>query len=166
MRTRGIASWVAVCAVALCAGVSAAVALGAPPPPPPPPTSTTPPPTTTSTPPPTSTYTPPPSSSVAPPPTSKATTTHHKKHHKKHQPNGGQTTPASTPTTPAVTGLAIGATTVQHAGSNVPHVALVASIVAGGAILFSALVLAGLLAFARGRRGGPRGPEGGTITIR
>jgi hypothetical protein len=42
----------------------------------------------------------------------------------------------------------------------------VASIVAGGAILFSALVLAGLLTFARGRRGGPRGPDGGTITIR
>jgi hypothetical protein len=42
----------------------------------------------------------------------------------------------------------------------------VASIIAGGAILFSALVLAGVLAFARGRRGGPRSPEGGTISIR
>jgi hypothetical protein len=57
-------------------------------------------------------------------------------------------------------------TTVKHAASTIPHIALVASIVAGGAILLSALVLAGLLAFARGRRGGPRGPEGGTITIR
>jgi hypothetical protein len=161
MSKRGTASWVAVCAVALCAGVSAAVALGATPPPPPPP------PTSTSTPPPTSTSTPPPSSSTAPPPTSTATTPHHKKHHKKHQTNGGQTTPvASTPTVPAQTGLASGTATIQHAGSNIPHIALVASIVAGGAILFSALVLAGLLAFARGRRGGPRGPEGGTITIR
>jgi hypothetical protein len=64
------------------------------------------------------------------------------------------------------TGLAAAATTVGHAGSSIPHIALVASIVAGGAILFSALVLAGLLTFARGRRGGPRGPDGGTITIR
>jgi hypothetical protein len=149
--------------VALCAGVSAAVALGAPPPPPPP-TSSTPPPTT-STPPPTSTSTPPPSSSTAPPPTSAASTPHHRKHHKKRRLSGGQTSPTSTPI-PTQTGLAIGATAIQHAGSGIPHLALVASIIAGGAILFSALVLAGVLAFARGRRGGPRSPEGGTISIR
>jgi hypothetical protein len=38
--------------------------------------------------------------------------------------------------------------------------------IAGGATLFGALVLAAVLAVARGRRGGPRGPEGGHIIIR
>jgi hypothetical protein len=51
-------------------------------------------------------------------------------------------------------------------GSTIPHVALVASIIAGGATVFGALVLAAVLAVVRSRRGGPRGPEGGHIIIR
>jgi len=51
-------------------------------------------------------------------------------------------------------------------GSTIPHVALVASIIAGGATVFGALVLAAVLAVVRSRRGGPRGPEDGHIIIR
>jgi hypothetical protein len=42
----------------------------------------------------------------------------------------------------------------------------VASIIAGGATVFGALVLAAVLAVIRSRSGGPRGPEGGHIIIR
>jgi len=54
---------------------------------------------------------------------------------------------------------------VTH-GSTIPHVALVASVIAGGATVFAALVLAAVLAVMRGRSGGPKGPEGGHIIIR
>jgi hypothetical protein len=54
---------------------------------------------------------------------------------------------------------------VKH-GSAIPHVALVASMIAGAAAVLAAVVLAGVLAVVRGRRGGPRGPEGGHIIIR
>jgi hypothetical protein len=40
-------------------------------------------------------------------------------------------------------------------GSTIPHVALVASIIAGGATVVAALVLAAVLAVGRSRRGGP-----------
>jgi hypothetical protein len=55
---------------------------------------------------------------------------------------------------------------VKSRGSTVPHVALVLSIIAGGATVFGALVVAAVLAVVRSRRGGPRGPEGGHIIIR
>jgi hypothetical protein len=71
------------------------------------------------------------------------------------------TTPVIIPTTPVAA-----IDPVKSRGSTVPHFALVASIVAGGVTVFGALVLAAVLAVARSRRGGPRGPEGGHIIIR
>jgi hypothetical protein len=70
-------------------------------------------------------------------------------------------TPVIIPTTPVAA-----IDPVKSRGSTIPHVALVASIVAGGVTVFGALVLAAVLAVARSRRGGPRGPEGGHIIIR
>jgi cytoskeletal protein RodZ len=162
MSNRKIVCWIALCAIAPVAGVGAAVALGAPQPPPP--TSSNPPPTSTSTPPPTSTSTPPTSS------TPPATTT--KPPHSTTTPPKTHTHTSSTPTTPVTTPVIIPTTPVaaidpvKSRGSTVPHFALVASIVAGGVTVFGALVLAAVLAVARSRRGGPRGPEGGHIIIR
>jgi hypothetical protein len=157
MSKRRIVTWIALCAVAPVAGVGAAVALGAPPPPPPtsssspPPTSTTTPPATSSSPPATTTH-PPPSSSTHP------KTTHHQTKHP-------SSTPTTATTTQIVTPAAAPAVPVAH-GSTIPHIALVTSIIVGGATVFAALVLAAALAVMRGRSGGPKGPEGGHIFIR
>lgn len=160
MSKRRIVIWIALCAVAPVAGVGAAVALGAPPPPPPT-SSSSPPPTSTATSSPTSSS--PPATTTHPPPSSSThpKTTHHQTKH----PGSTATTPTSVPTTPIVTPAAAPAGPVAH-GSAIPHIALVTSIIVGGATLFAALVLAAALAVMRGRSGGPKGPEGGHIFIR